>query len=242
MQHTRVHLEQTESTNDVGGQWLKTATPGEILTVWTSNQTQGRGQRGNAWEQSPGLDLALTVAVKWPANATPRDPVATNKAVTVRIRHAISGLLTNSSGIRAIGIKWPNDILVQNTAKRWLKCAGILIENTWRGTTWDGMLIGVGVNVNSVHSGANRRCALGEFASSTHVGTGRSLHIGTHSGRLGCPMLTHGLPNAPRRIRPAEALQRSWSIRHGDGHRRKCHRCLGDGMDAGRRPLKRGDH
>ena len=166
MQHTRLHLEQTESTNDVGGEWLKTATPGEILTVWTSNQTQGRGQRGNAWEQSPGLDLALTVAVKWPANATPRDPVATNKAVTVRIRHAISGLLTNSSGIRAIGIKWPNDILVQNTAKRWLKCAGILIENTWRGTTWDGMLIGVGVNVNSVHSGANRRCALGEFASS----------------------------------------------------------------------------
>lgn len=166
MQHARLHLEQTESTNDVGGQWLKTAKSGEILAVWTTNQTQGRGQRGNAWEQSPGLDLALTVVVKWPADAPHQDPVATNKAVTVSIRNAIADLLTESSGIRAVGIKWPNDILVQNSAKRWLKCAGILIENTWRGTTWDGMLVGVGVNVNSAHNGAGRRCALGEFASS----------------------------------------------------------------------------
>lgn len=166
MQYTRLHLKETESTNDVGGQWLKAAKAGEILAVWTTNQTQGRGQRGNAWNQSPGLDLALTVAVKWPAAAPHRDPVATNKAVTVSIRNAIADLLAESIGIRAVGIKWPNDILIQTSAERWMKCAGILIENTWRGTTWDGMLVGVGVNVNSTHNGARRRCALGEFATS----------------------------------------------------------------------------
>ena len=163
MPHTRLHLKETESTNDVGGQWLKTAKAGEILTAWTSNQTRGRGQRGNAWDQAPGLDLALTVAVKWPSEAPPRDPVALNKAVTAGIRDAIAALLNEAPAARSVGIKWPNDILIQNADQRWLKCAGILIENTWRGTEWDGTLIGVGVNVNSAHAGANRRCALSEF-------------------------------------------------------------------------------
>ena len=100
MQHTRLHLKKTESTNDVGGQWLETAKAGEILTTWTSNQTHGRGQRGNAWEQSPGLDLALTVAVKWPAEAPPRNPVSLNKAVTTGIRNAIAALLNDAPTVR----------------------------------------------------------------------------------------------------------------------------------------------
>lgn len=180
MQHTRLHLEQTESTNDVGGEWLKTATPGEILTVWTSNQTQGRGQRGNAWEQSPGLDLALTVAVKWPVDP-PQNPVALNKAITASIRNAIAQLLHGATGVRSVGIKWPNDILIESDANRWLKCAGILIENTWRGTTWDGTLIGIGININSVHAGEQKRCALSEFASAQlsmeHVEEHLSRHV-----------------------------------------------------------------
>ncbi len=166
MPHTRLHLKETESTNDVGSQWLKTAKAGEILRAWTSDQTCGRGQRGNAWDQSPGLDLALTVAVKWPAEDPPRDTVVLNKAVTAGIRDAIAVLLNEAPAVGSVGIKWPNDILIQNTDQRWFKCAGILIENTWRGTEWDGTLVGVGVNVNSMHAGANRRCALGEFTPS----------------------------------------------------------------------------
>ena len=166
MRRTRLHLKETESTNDVGGQWLKTAMAGEILTVWTHHQTQGRGQRGRAWDQNPGLDLALTVAVKWPAQAPPRDPVALSKAATAGIRNAISSLISDSPVVRTVGIKWPNDILVENEDGQWMKCAGILIENTWRGTEWEGTLIGVGVNVNSVHAGTHRRCALGELTSS----------------------------------------------------------------------------
>ncbi len=165
MQRTRIHLEQTESTNDIGSQWLRTASPGEILTIWTSNQTHGRGQRGKTWELSPGLDLAWTAAVKWPANALTRDPIVLNKAVTSSIRNAIAQFVADAQGERSVGIKWPNDILIRNEADQWLKCAGILIENTWRASTWDGMLIGVGVNVNSAQTGAQRRCALCEFTT-----------------------------------------------------------------------------
>ena len=180
MPHTRLHLKETESTNDVGGQWLKTAKAGEILTAWTSNQTSGRGQRGNAWDQSPGLDLALTVAVKWPTEAPPRDPVVLNKAVTAGIRDAIATLLKEAPAVRSVGIKWPNDILIQNANQQWLKCAGILIENTWRGTEWDGTLIGVGVNVNSTHAGANRRCALSEFTRSPITVEHAEGHLSEH--------------------------------------------------------------
>lgn len=180
MPHTRLHLKETESTNDVGGQWLKTAKAGEILTAWTSNQTSGRGQRGNAWDQSPGLDLALTVAVKWPTEAPPRDPVVLNKAVTAGIRDAIATLLKEAPAVRSVGIKWPNDILIQNADQQWLKCAGILIENTWRGTEWDGTLIGVGVNVNSTHAGANRRCALSEFTRSPITVEHAEGHLSEH--------------------------------------------------------------
>lgn len=180
MQRTRIHLEQTESTNDVASQWLKSASRGEVLTVWTSNQTRGRGQRGKAWDQSPGLDLAWTAAVKWPADAPQRDPVVLNKAVTASIRRALSNLLSDSPGVRTVGIKWPNDIVIQNETGRWLKCAGILIENTWRGTTWDGLLVGVGVNVNSTHMEEPRRCALGEFTAAPLTITNVEAHLAQH--------------------------------------------------------------
>ena len=82
--------------------------------------------------------------------------------------------------VRTVGIKWPNDIVIQNTAKRWLKCAGILIENTWRGTTWDGLLVGVGVNVNSTHMEEPRRCALGEFTAAPLPIANVEAHLAQH--------------------------------------------------------------
>ncbi|MBN31341.1 MAG: hypothetical protein CL845_05030 [Crocinitomicaceae bacterium] len=166
MQRTRIQLEKTESTNNVGSQWLKSALPGEILTIWTPNQTRGRGQRGRTWEQAPGRDIAWTTAVKWPTDSRPKDPVAFNKNITARIREGIAKALVDSKADHSVEIKWPNDIMIRSAKGRWLKCAGILIENTWRGPTWDGVLIGVGVNVNSTHSYAKRRCALRDFTNS----------------------------------------------------------------------------
>ncbi|MGB2229387.1 MAG: hypothetical protein ACPHZB_07655, partial [Flavobacteriales bacterium] len=47
-----------------------------------------------------------------------------------------------------VQIKWPNDILItQEGSSR--KCAGMLVENVWRGASWSATVVGVGVNVNS---------------------------------------------------------------------------------------------
>lgn len=158
MNLTRIHLASTPSTNDEGSRWLKAAAPGQALSVWTLRQTAGRGQRGNGWDQVPDQDLAWTLAIKWPAGDADRDPIAFNKAVTAAIRDAIAHLL-NTDGCE-LGIKWPNDLVVRRGDGRWEKCAGVLIENTWKGTRWDGVVVGLGLNVNAPRSADRRRCSL----------------------------------------------------------------------------------
>ena len=103
-----------------------------------------------------------------------------NKAVTASIRRAISSLLSDSPRVRTVGIKWPNDIVIQSETGHWLKCAGILIENTWRGTAWDGLLVGVGVNVNSTQQEEPRRCALGEFTATPLTIANVEAHLARH--------------------------------------------------------------
>jgi BirA family biotin operon repressor/biotin-[acetyl-CoA-carboxylase] ligase len=158
MNLTHSHLASTPSTNDEGSRWLKTAAPGQALSVWTLHQTAGRGQRGNGWDQVPGEDLAWTLAIKWPAENAERNPIAFNKAMTASIRDTVADLL--GAGHREVAIKWPNDLLVRQGSGPWEKCAGILIENTWKGGRWDGVLVGLGLNVNASRTSRERRCSL----------------------------------------------------------------------------------
>lgn len=166
MNLTRSHLASTPSTNDEGSRWLKTATPGQALSVWTHHQTVGRGQRGNTWDQVPGKDLAWTLALKWSSEDTDRHPIAFNKAVTASIRDAVAHVL-GTDGCQ-LAIKWPNDLLARREGGPWEKCAGVLIENTWKGGRWDGVLVGVGLNVNATRSAEERRCSLIDVTGHVH--------------------------------------------------------------------------
>jgi BirA family biotin operon repressor/biotin-[acetyl-CoA-carboxylase] ligase len=152
------HLASTRSTNDEGGRWLKTAAPGHAFSVWAQHQTAGRGQRGNRWDQVPGEDLAWTLAIKWSAEESDRDPIAFNKAVTATIRDTVAHLIGTDEC--ELAIKWPNDLLARRGGGPWEKCAGVLIENTWKGGRWDGVLVGLGLNVNAPRSAEVRRCSL----------------------------------------------------------------------------------
>lgn len=166
MNLTERYIEEAGSTNDEGSAWLKTAAAGAALSVWTAHQTQGRGQRGNAWEQEKGLDLAWTLAIKWTDGAQRWQPIAFNKAVSASLCKAI-GHLVAAHDVEC-GIKWPNDILLRHRGGPWKKCAGLLIENSWKGGRWDGVCIGMGLNANSNHAEASRRCSLRDFTRASH--------------------------------------------------------------------------
>ena len=87
------------------------------------------------------MSLALPVQSGW-------TPPIFNMAVALSFRASLEHLRPPRAAKTKVQIKWPNDILLtQEGSSR--KCAGMLVENVWRGASWSATVVGVGVNVNS---------------------------------------------------------------------------------------------
>lgn len=113
-------LEEVTSTQDAAVEHNLQA--GDVCVSF--NQTAGRGRRGQLWHSSGGV--AVTVVHD---QVTPYLPIA--------VAATLAAQLSNVVPTCTIGVKWPNDLLVEGK-----KLAGILIE--MRGSRF---LVGVGVNV-----------------------------------------------------------------------------------------------
>ena len=149
----RVYLHEVESTNTYATHLLKSE--GEKFTelsgflVSTSDQTSGRGQKGNIWSSSPDLDLTMTWAVLKPPKV---DATVFNMASALATCRGIKKAISDLCGVdlpgAALQVKWPNDVMFWANGE-WRKVAGILVENQWRGINWTASLVGIGVNVKS---------------------------------------------------------------------------------------------
>lgn len=135
-----INLPSVDSTNT----WLR-ANPqlGHATVVVTDNQSAGRGQRGNSWEATPGLNLTFSIAIE-PHRIAVNNQFIISRAVSLAIvdtlRHYIPDLK------HRFAIKWPNDIYAGDK-----KICGILIENTIVGNLIQRSIIGIGLNVNQLH-------------------------------------------------------------------------------------------
>jgi len=101
------------------------AQPGEVIVAW--RQTSGHGRLGRRWADTEHDGIAVTIVIH-PDNCE---------------RLAIASAVGTARGVEAVlrrpvGIKWPNDIMVQQR-----KLAGILIEQSD-----STALIGIGINVS----------------------------------------------------------------------------------------------
>ena len=130
-------VDETGSTNaDVARRAMAGAPHG--LVVVTEHQTAGRGRLGRTWETPPRAALTFSVLVRPGAAAAgspwPLLPLLTGVAV-------VDGIA--AAGGPACGLKWPNDILLDD-----LKVGGLLAE---RIDTPDGpaAVLGVGLNVTT---------------------------------------------------------------------------------------------
>ncbi len=132
-----IHLPEVDSTNNYLLRQLETGVDyPDGTVVYTSVQSQGRGQQGNSWESEPGMNLAFTLLLK-PTFL----PAAMGFALSELTALAIAETLDEfTPGFR---IKWPNDIYHDDR-----KAVGILIENRLTGRTLSHSLVGVGVNLN----------------------------------------------------------------------------------------------
>ena len=137
-----VHLKSIDSTNSYATEMLRQITPNEGMIVFTFEQTNGRGQRGNTWQSEPFKNVAFSVILQ-PSFLHADEQFLLTKITSLAVSDLMAEIL-KTQGIEAeTRIKWPNDIYINGR-----KVAGILIENTLRENTIQHSVIGIGININ----------------------------------------------------------------------------------------------
>lgn len=136
MHKRRLHFDELESTST----YIKENY--ERLENYTfvscDYQTNGHGRMNRQWVSSKGEDLLFSLLIK--------DPLLIKKFSDISLMSAVVIYkLLRHLGICNAKIKWPNDVYVNNK-----KIAGILLESISSGGGIDAMIIGIGINVNSV--------------------------------------------------------------------------------------------
>ena len=136
----RVRCEGTgASTNDLAWAALA-ASPAEAdgLAVFAEYQTAGRGRRGSRWLAPPHEAILCSVALV--VEAPPPGAAVLTRAAAVAAAEAIEAE-AEFDRPRSIGIKWPNDLVVDDR-----KVGGILVEGRAAGAAGGGVVIGIGIN------------------------------------------------------------------------------------------------
>jgi BirA family biotin operon repressor/biotin-[acetyl-CoA-carboxylase] ligase len=128
-----VHHGETESTNDLALAAARGGAANGSLFV-ADYQSKGRGRRGKSWSASAGDNLLFSILVRPPSSA----PIG---AVTLAVGLGVRAALQPYSH-EHLGVKWPNDVLAGSR-----KLAGILCEGQLRGSHFEALVIGVGINV-----------------------------------------------------------------------------------------------
>lgn len=136
--HVEYH-DTLPSTNLTAVQLLGPLLDNTPALVLTSNQSAGRGRKGNAWWSSGGaLTFSWVVdAASLPVAAERRPMVSL--AAGLAVRDALTELLPNCPFV----LKWPNDVLIGDR-----KICGILVEQHSVDQR-QGVIVGIGVNVNN---------------------------------------------------------------------------------------------
>jgi BirA family biotin operon repressor/biotin-[acetyl-CoA-carboxylase] ligase len=144
-----IKLNAIDSTNS----YLKKLSTQKKLSNFTvvsaEYQTNGRGQMGTIWQSNKDKNLIFSVLINFEDL-----PITHRFYISMAVSLGIIATLNNQFNVN-FKIKWPNDILAEKD-----KVAGILIENTFRGTNISQAVIGIGLNVNQT-----------EFSSSLQTAT-----------------------------------------------------------------------
>jgi len=130
-------LESVDSTNSYLAR-LPSEERTDGMVVVAERQTGGRGRMGRQWHSPPGCGLYFSVLLR--PTASPAELAQLALVVGV----AVCSAMTRLYPTLRIGIKWPNDILIDQR-----KVAGILCEMEAEADAVHQVILGVGVNVNT---------------------------------------------------------------------------------------------
>ena len=130
-----IDLDTIDSTNNYAMRLVQDGMAHSGMVVYTQHQFAGKGQRGKQWNTQAGEAIAMSLIY---CPAVDCDVYSLSFAIPVAVRSVLQKLMPECQ----VDIKWPNDIYVNNS-----KLAGILIENTFRGSAIKYAVIGIGVNM-----------------------------------------------------------------------------------------------
>ncbi len=130
-----IYLENIDSTN----RWAKNNidTLADKTVVLAGTQTQGRGRLQRIWVDLGKGNLFMSLVLK-PAETFDEHYSNLTQYLSVCLCKVLENYGLNPE------IKWPNDVLINGK-----KIAGILSEASVRGTTFKGLVLGIGVNLNA---------------------------------------------------------------------------------------------
>jgi len=132
-----ISLAETESTNNYAMQ-LVLDKYHEGTVVLAQYQGRGRGQAGSNWESEAGKNLLMSLILE-PKFLEAGKQFYLSMVVSLALVHFLK------KHVEGARIKWPNDIYVGDK-----KIAGILIEQSVKGSFIESSVIGIGLNVNQV--------------------------------------------------------------------------------------------
>lgn len=161
------------STNSalLGRPGLKAGTSEVLLAEY---QSAGRGRRGRAWLAPPGGAICLSLS--WTFPAVPPDLGALGLVIGVCALRALHDL-----GVRAAGLKWPNDLLVGTR-----KLGGVLIDLRAESAGPAYVVIGIGLNVALSAAVLRKIAAAGLPATDlTNAGLGSASRNRVAAGLIG---------------------------------------------------------
>lgn len=126
-----VEIEVVDSTNDWMTEQAAAGAP-DGLWVRADRQLGGRGRRGRSWTSEPGNLFATTLCRPQPGEGPAQQ---LSFVAALALDHALQWWVA----AERLGLKWPNDVLLDG-----VKCCGILLEGI------DGATI-IGFGVNLLH-------------------------------------------------------------------------------------------
>ncbi|HEX9297764.1 MAG TPA: biotin--[acetyl-CoA-carboxylase] ligase [Polyangiaceae bacterium] len=130
-------LDVSISTNDEAKAAARRGAPSGAAFV-ADAQTGGRGRLGRSWHSPPAENLYASFLLR------PSFDVRTAPLITLAAGLAVADAITPWIGPRTVGLKWPNDVLIDER-----KVAGILSEAQVSERRVEWIVVGIGINART---------------------------------------------------------------------------------------------
>ena len=131
---TLFYIQQCSSTNDEIINLLKSHDGIRELTLYTFDQTKGRGQYGNTWDTAPNQNLAFSMAL------LQNEVSQSDNLFNFHTANILRDFIAKKTETK-VEVKWPNDIIIHHK-----KVSGMLIEKKKIGKNVY-FIIGIGLNL-----------------------------------------------------------------------------------------------